>query len=154
MPSLPIARVDLLARVAEHFEILTADRVVQPAKPHQIGMFSHGEWYELSPRFVPRGSFASALDASILQEQLLSPVFGIDDPANDTRLKCIGGAGAIGEIIIAVRQNPEYIAFTLCPLSTSQLLNVADAGEVLPPKSTWIDPKIPYGLLLYRHLKF
>lgn len=141
----------LIGKVNEHFEILKSDCALQPRKPHQIGMCAGGEWFELTPRSIPAGSFASALDASILQDQLLSPVFGIDDPANDTRLKCVGGSGAVSEIEALISQHPEAIAFTLCPLSTDQLLNVADAGEVLPPKSTWIDPKIPYGLLLYRH---
>lgn len=151
IPSAPMETAELLAKVSEHFEILKSNFAIQPREPHQIGMYVRGEWFDLTPRFVPRGGFALALDASILQEQLLSPVFGIDDPANDARLKCIGGAGAMNEIGAIVSSHPDCVAFMLCPLSTDQLLNVADAGEVLPPKSTWIDPKIPYGLLLYRH---
>ncbi|MGZ3999381.1 MAG: DUF1015 family protein [Mucilaginibacter sp.] len=151
IPSSPIENAELLAKVNEQFEVMDSGCSIQPCRAHQIGMYARGEWFELKPRFVPRGSFASALDASILQVQLLSPVFGIDDPANDARLKCIGGLGAVSEIEAIIRQHPEAIAFTLCPLSTDELLNVANAGEVLPPKSTWIDPKIPYGLLLYRH---
>jgi len=151
IPSSPVEIAELLAKVDQHFEVVKSVCPIQPCRARQIGMYTRGEWFELTPRFVPRGSFASALDASILQEQLLSPVFGIDDPANDARLKCIGGAGAVSEIKAVITKHPEAIAFTLCPLSTDQLLNVADAGEILPPKSTWIDPKIPYGLLLYRH---
>ncbi|MBS1532188.1 MAG: DUF1015 domain-containing protein [Bacteroidetes bacterium] len=151
IPSAPIEPGDLLTKVAEHFEVLESDGPVLPRKQHKIGMRAGRKWFELSPRFVPRGSFASALDASILQEQLLAPVFGIDDPVNDTRLKCIGGAGAMSEIEAMLGLHPEAIAFTLCPLDNDQLLTVADAGEILPPKSTWIDPKIPFGLLLYRH---
>lgn len=154
IPSPPVEITELLAKVNEHFEVMKSVCPIQPCRAHQIGMYIRSEWFELVPRFVPRGSFASALDASILQEQLLSPVFGIDDPANDARLKCIGGSDAVSEIEAVIRRHPEAIAFTLCPLSTDELLNVADAGEVLPPKSTWIDPKIPYGLLLYRHGSF
>ncbi len=151
MPSTPLSNTELLTKVREHFEVLKTDNPVRPRELHQIGMYAAGEWYELKPRFIPRESFASTLDASILQEQLLAPVFGIDDPVNDKRLKCIGGAGAIDEIHDLLVQRPDGIAFTLCPLSVDQLIRVADAGEILPPKSTWIDPKIPYGLLLYQH---
>jgi uncharacterized protein (DUF1015 family) len=114
-------------------------------------MYAGGEWFVLEPRMIPDTDFASSLDATILQEQILAPVFGIEDPVNDKRLKCIGGAGAMSEIVAMIVQHPEAVAFTLPPLSISQLMHVADAGEVLPPKSTWIDPKIPYGLLLYQH---
>jgi uncharacterized protein (DUF1015 family) len=151
MPSSVLGLTELLAKVNEHFEVSESDNPVRPRAAHQIGMYAAGRWFELSPRFVPRGSYASALDASILQEQLFSPVFGIDDPVNDMRLRCIGGAGAMSGIEAMMGCHPEAIAFTLCPLSNDQLLNVADAGEILPPKSTWIDPKVPYGLLLYRH---
>jgi len=151
MPSTSLSNTELLTKVGEHFEVLKRETPVRPRELHQIGMYVAGEWYELKPRFIPRESFASTLDASILQAQLLAPVFGIDDPVNDKRLKCIGGAGAIDEIRDLLVQHPDAIAFTLCPLSVDQLIRVADAGEILPPKSTWIDPKIPYGLLLYQH---
>jgi uncharacterized protein (DUF1015 family) len=150
-PSTAIDINDILGKVNQRFDIVKSECAIQPREPHKIGMCVRGEWFELTPRSVPSDSFASALDASILQDQLLAPVFGIEDPVNDKRLKCIGGSGAVSEINALVCQHPEAIAFTLCPLSTDELLNVADAGEVLPPKSTWIDPKIPYGLLLYRH---
>jgi uncharacterized protein (DUF1015 family) len=151
IPLSPMGLTELLAKVGEHFEILESAVPVLPRKQHCIGMYTAGKWFELSPRIVLRGSYAATLDASILQEQLLSPVFGISDPVNDTRLRCIGGAGAMNEIETMLSLYPGAIAFTLSPLSNDQLLNVADAGEILPPKSTWIDPKIPYGLLLYRH---
>ncbi|MFB9842961.1 DUF1015 family protein [Mucilaginibacter ginsenosidivorans] len=142
---------DLLNRIRERFELTRADAPVQPRDFNRIGMYAFGEWFELTPRNIPIGNFASRLDASILQEQLLAPVFGIVDPVNDKRLKCIGGAGALSEIRGLINGCPDAVAFTLCPLSIDQLIHVADAGEILPPKSTWIDPKVPYGLLLYQH---
>jgi uncharacterized protein (DUF1015 family) len=151
MPSSSMSNTELLTKIGENFEISASETPIRPDELHDIGMYAAGKWYELKPRFIPRESFASTLDASILQEQLLAPVFGIDDPVNDKRLKCIGGAGAMDEIRDLLTHRPDAIAFTLCPLSVAQLMQVADAGEILPPKSTWIDPKVPYGLLLYRH---
>jgi uncharacterized protein (DUF1015 family) len=151
MPSSPMSKTELLAKIGEQFEVTKSETSIRPTELHHIGMYAVGEWFELKPRFVPRGIFASTLDASILQEQLLAPIFGIDDPVNDKRLKCIGGAGAINEIRDLLTLRPDAMAFTLCPLSVDQLMRVANAGEILPPKSTWIDPKIPYGLLLYQH---
>jgi len=151
MPSSRLSNIELLTRIGENFEVLKSETPIQPLELHRVGMYADGEWYELRPRFIPGESFASTLDASILQKQLLAPVFGIDDPVNDKRLKCIGGAGAIDEIRDLLSHRPDAIAFTLCPLTVAQLMQVADAGEILPPKSTWIDPKIPYGLLLYKH---
>jgi len=151
MPSSPMDLGELLEKVGKQFEISECGQAVLSRGPHSIGMYAADKWFQLLPRSVPKDSYASSLDAAILQEQLLSPVFGIVDPVNDTRLRCIGGAAAMREIGEMLSQHPSAVAFTLCPLSTDQLLNVAEAGEILPPKSTWIDPKIPYGLLLYRH---
>jgi uncharacterized protein (DUF1015 family) len=151
LPSERVDKTGLLKRIYEHFEIKGQNAPVQPRDCHTIGMYAAGEWFELKPYDVPRHSVAAAIDAAILQEQILSPLFGIADPVNDKRLKCIGGAGAMAEILAIIDENAEAVAFTLCPLSCDQLMAVADAGEILPPKSTWIDPKIPYGLLLYQH---
>jgi len=150
-PSEPVNVVELLKQADEHFEIVKSEGPVQPQVFHRIGMYAGGEWFELVPRFIPDDNFASGIDAAILQDQLLAPLLDITDPVNDRRLRCIGGAGAMSEIKKVIADHPEAIAFTLCPLSVAQLMNVADAGEILPPKSTWIDPKVPYGLLLYRH---
>ena len=150
LPSSHISKTDLLVKVSERFEVVKSD-VTTPLQQNHIGMFAGGEWFDLVPRFVPKGNFASQLDAAILQEQLLAPVFGITDPVKDTRLKCIGGAGALDEIKALLAEHTQAVAFKLAPLSVEQLIMVADAGEILPPKSTWIDPKVPYGLLLYHH---
>jgi len=75
----------------------------------------------------------------------------ITDPATDQRLKHAGGENAMPEMEMIFWENPNAIGFTLCPMTASQLMAAADAGINLPPKSTCIDPKIPYGLLLYKH---
>ena len=83
---------------------------------------------------------------------MLAPIFGIEDPKTDQRLKCAGGEMAMDEINAILAVYPDAIVFTLCPVSVEQLIAVAEAGEILPPKSTWIVPKIPYALLLHHHL--
>jgi uncharacterized protein (DUF1015 family) len=103
------------------------------------------------PHTYQNKSAAASIDAAILQEQVLTPIFDIIDPKTDPNLKCAGGEKAMEEISVIVDGSPGAIAFTLCPLTVEQLITVAEAGEILPPKSTWIDPKVPYGLLLHRH---
>jgi uncharacterized protein (DUF1015 family) len=90
-------------------------------------------------------------DAIILQEWILAPFFGIGDPKTDSRLKCAGGEKALEEIGAFIHAHPRAIAFTLCPLTVNELISAADAGQILPPKSTWIVPKVPYGLLIHQH---
>jgi len=152
----PEAAIDkdfLMDSVLENFY---ADRIrgnnpVEPNEQGQIGMYAFGRWFNLTPREKARGTFAERLDVSVLQKQILAPVFGITNPGTDGRLKCIGGSKAIEEIQFLLEDNPDAFAFTLCPMTVEQLLDVADAGEILPPKSTWITPKVPYGILMYNH---
>ncbi len=149
----PIEKNILFKQLEEHFEIHHSKEPVQPRSAHTLGFYFTGKWYSLvaRPHTYINKSAAAILDAHILQETVLAPIFGIADPKNDTRLKCAGGEKAMEEIQIIIDRHPEAIVFTLCPLSVEQLIAVADAGEILPPKSTWIVPKIPYGLLLYHH---
>lgn len=154
LPDVEIDKEIFMDKVLENFyvERVKGNHPVQPKEQGQIGMFAYGKWYTLLLRDDPTGSVAECLDSSILQKQVLAPVFGIADPRTDTRLKCIGGAKAIEELLLLLENYPDAFAFTLCPVTVEQLLDVADAGEILPPKSTWITPKVPYGLLMYRHL--
>ena len=152
-PGTAIDKDHLMDSVLENFY---ADRIrgntpVEPNEQGNIGMYAFGRWFNLMPREKPRGTLAERLDVSILQRQILAPVFGITDPGTDSRLKCIGGGKAIEEIQLLLENDPDIFAFTLCPMTVEQLLDVADAGEILPPKSTWITPKVPYGILMYNH---
>ena len=149
----PIEKNIFFKQLEGHFEIHPSREPVQPKSAHALGLYFTGKWYNLIARphtYINKGA-AAILDAYILQETVLTPIFGIVDPKTDLRLKCAGGEKAMEEIGIIVDNHPEAIVFTLCPLSVEQLVAVADAGEILPPKSTWIVPKIPYGLLLYHH---
>jgi uncharacterized protein (DUF1015 family) len=124
---------------------VTGNQPVRPAKQQIIGMWLEGNWYELVLKDTP------LLDVVFLQEQILKPVFGLTDPRTDSRLKCVGGETAMEEIVAMLKGVPSAIAFTLCPMTVGQLMAAGAAGQILPPKSTWIDPKVPYGLLMYQH---
>lgn len=138
----------LFGKLAKNFYIResTGNKPIRPVEAHKMGMLVDGEWYHLSPKII-----TAQIDADMLQDQLLRPVLGINNPANDNRLKYIGGINAMQEILHVTETNPRAIAFTLCAVTIEQLMAVANAGQILPPKATWIDPKIPYGLLMYKH---
>ena len=149
LPEKPFKTEWLLKELTKNFYLMesTSNRRVRPAERHRMGMLIGGTWYHLKPRFPGHQA-----DAAILQEQVLKPLLGVGDPETDVRLKCVGGATAMEEIIETAMLHPTAIAFTLCPLTVEQLMHTADAGAVLPPKATWTDPKIPYGLMMYKHL--
>jgi uncharacterized protein (DUF1015 family) len=154
VPDGPVATDRFFRELAKNFTRQGCSKQpVQPAEQHQLGMCFKGGWYALraKPHTYQGKNIADALDAALLQEYILAPVFGITDPKTDSRLKCAGGEKALEEIDSLFQEHPQAIAFTLCPLTASQLITVADAGHILPPKSTWIVPKVPYGLLIHRH---
>jgi uncharacterized protein (DUF1015 family) len=154
VPSDKIEKDAFFDQLKMHFDIERAEKQVQPRKPHQFGMYFEKSWFELTakPNAYDKRNALAGLDAYILQEKILAPVFGIEDPKTDQRLKCAGGEMAMDEINALLGVYPDAIVFTLCPVSVEQLIAVAEAGEILPPKSTWIVPKIPYALLLHHHL--
>ena len=154
IPSKAVEKEAFFDQLKQHFDIHLSKQPVQPKTPHKLGLLFAGKWYELTarPHTYINKSAATILDAHILQEVVFEPIFGIEDPKTDPRLKCAGGEMAMDEIGATIKDHPDSIVFTLCPLSVEQLIAVADAGEILPPKSTWIVPKIPYALLLHHHL--
>jgi uncharacterized protein (DUF1015 family) len=155
IPGHPVDKIELFKQLLQNFYLreASANHPVQPREPRKFGMYIHGEWYHLMAKrhICENRGVADNLDAAILQAQVLAPLFGIDDPRTNPHLKCIGGAQAMDEILSLIEEHPDAIVFTICPMTVEQLTAVADAGEILPPKSTWIDPKVPYGLLLHLH---
>lgn len=153
IPLQPVDKMVLFEQLKQHFDIHLSQTAILPQSAHQLGLYFNGKWYNLTARphtYINKGA-ASNLDAAILQEYILAPVFGITNPKTDQTLKCAGGEKAMEEIAALIELHPHAIAFTLCPVTVEQLIAVADAGEILPPKSTWIVPKIPYGLLLQHY---
>ena len=148
-PEVCIERESLFTSLEKEFIIHRSmdNRPIEPETKHHLGMLVRGEWFHLTPRYDV-GPF---VDAEILQKHVLHPVFGISDPGTDKRMSYIGGRNAMEELLAFMVEHPCSVAFTLCPVTPEQLMEVANAGHTLPPKATWIDPKIPYGLLIYKH---
>ncbi len=119
-----------------------------PSKHHVLGMYLAGKWYSLradaeSPNPIDQ------LDVSILQKEVLEPLLGIADPRTDKRVKFIGGVGSVIELKRLVDTGDFQVAFSLFPTEIRQVMQVADAGQVMPPKSTWFEPKLLSGLVMH-----
>jgi len=128
-----------------------ADGVYKPEGLHNFGMYLGGQWYKLTAK---TGTFDAnhpiqSLDVSILQENLLNPLLAIKDPRTDKRVNFVGGIRGLGELEKLVNSREYEVAFAFYPTSIEQLLAVADAGEVMPPKSTWFEPKLASGVVVH-----
>jgi uncharacterized protein (DUF1015 family) len=122
-----------------------------PASRGKWSMYLAGRWYDLSLRPdspAPQGTVAS-LDVSILQDRLLDPLLGIKDVRTDKRIDFIGGLRGTKELERLVNEGKAAVAFSLYPTTVEELLRVSDAGEIMPPKSTWFEPKLRDGLLIH-----
>jgi len=137
---------EFLAAVGEHFVVEPGGPV--PSRRGEVAMFLDGEWTSLRPRVAPDETDAVAsLDVSVLQDYLLAPVLGIADVRTDKRIEFVGGARGAGELERLVRSGRAAVAFSLNPVSVADLMRVSDAGAIMPPKSTWFEPKLRDGLL-------
>jgi uncharacterized protein (DUF1015 family) len=137
-----------LARVRERFEVAPDSVPARPARPGEFGMYLGGQWYRLSirPELVPSDPVAS-LDVSLLQANLLDPLLGIRDPRTDKRIDFVGGMRGLHELEKRVDSGEMAVAFALFPTRMDALMAVADANQVMPPKSTWFEPKLADGLV-------
>lgn len=138
-----------LDRVREQFEV-TPVSSGRPGRPTQFGMFLDGRWYRLEAKqgTYPATDPVQSLDAAILQVNLLAPVLGIGDPRSDERVDFIGGIRGLEELERLVGSGKWAVAFALFPTSVEQLFAVADDSQVMPPKSTWFEPKLRSGLIV------
>ncbi|MBW7930427.1 MAG: DUF1015 domain-containing protein [Gammaproteobacteria bacterium] len=137
-----------LAAIGKRFEIEPSAGRLRPARPAEFGMYLGGRWHRLRIRreLVPADPVAS-LDVSLLQDNLLAPLLGITDPRTDRRIDFVGGMRGLGELEKRVGSGEMAVAFALYPTSMSALMAVADANQVMPPKSTWFEPKLADGLV-------
>ncbi len=144
---------EFLERTGESFRIEPSpdNRPCRPAALHEFGMYLAGKWYRLTarPGSFPEGDPVKSLDVSILQENLLGPILKIGDPRKDKRIDFVGGIRGLKELARRV-DGGEAAAFALHPTSIEQLMAIADRGEIMPPKSTWFEPKLRSGLLIHR----
>jgi len=146
---------DFLAQVAKKFIVepirAKGAEVGKPERFHVFGMYMGGAWYQLSPK---PGSFdhndkLARLDVNILQNNLLTPILSIQDPRIDKRIGFVGGIRGTAELRRLVDSGRAVVAFALFPTSMAELMAVADAGDIMPPKSTWFEPKLRDGLVIH-----
>ncbi|NEU06863.1 DUF1015 domain-containing protein [Flavihumibacter sp. R14] len=145
-------REQFLSQLTENFEVHVSDSEIKPAQLHEFGMYLDHTWYRLSalPHTYMKANPVADLDVTILQDYLLEPVLRINDPRTDPRIGFMGGVTPIDELVRIVDSGEYAVAFTLFPTSIDQLIRVADAGEVMPPKSTWFEPKFQAGLVIHK----
>ena len=116
----------------------------QPARKHELGLYLGGQWHTLTlrPQYTASSDPMERLDVTILQKQILAPVFGIDDPRTSKRINFVGGIRGTAELERLVHGGEYACAFSLFPTSIEDLMSIADAGGIMPPKSTWFEPKL------------
>jgi uncharacterized protein (DUF1015 family) len=138
-----------LAKVRERFAVTPSAGPYRPPAPTHFGMYLGGRWYELAirPELIPAHDPVARLDVSLLQNNLIAPILGIADPRRDKRIDFVGGIRGLGELEARVNSGEMAVAFALHATRMDQLMAVADAGEVMPPKSTWFEPKLADGLV-------
>ena len=142
---------EFMARVEDAFTLLPSPVPVVPCERHQYGMYLKGRWYQLHARqtVVDESDTVGRLDVSILQNLLLDPALGIRDPRTDKRIHFVGGIRGSEELVRLVDSGEYAVAFSLYPTSIRELIELADQDRIMPPKSTWFEPKLRSGLFVH-----
>lgn len=141
--------LEFLEKVQQEFTIQRVKEAFRPEEKGQFGMYLKGQWYQLTVKESERSNdVVEKLDVSLLQERLLNPILGIHDPKTDERIKFVGGIRGLKELERLVEQG-DAVAFSMYPTSMEELFQVADAGRLMPPKSTWFEPKLRSGLFIH-----
>jgi uncharacterized protein (DUF1015 family) len=143
-----LSKDELLARIKHAFNLKAESAALSPTQEGEFGMYLDGQWYRLNihPDRIPSDP-VKRLDVSLLADNLIAPLLGISDPRTDNRIDFVGGIRGLGELEKRVDSGDMALAFSLYPTSMEALMAVADAGEVMPPKSTWFEPKLADGLV-------
>lgn len=143
---------EFIEKISEKFDVEEiGTEAYKPEKAHTFGMLLEGKWYKLSAKentFDAADPVAS-LDVSILQNNLISPILGIDDPRTDKRIDFVGGIRGLGELERRASDDM-CLAFSMYPTTLKELMDIADAGKLMPPKSTWFEPKLLSGLFIHK----
>jgi uncharacterized protein (DUF1015 family) len=145
-----LSEAALLQKLATDFTIEKIGAALSPANLHEFGMYLSGQWYKLTSK---EGTYTSdpigILDVTILSNNILDKLLGIKDQRTDKRIDFIGGIRGLGELEKRVNSGEMAVAFSLHPVTIQQLFDIADSGNVMPPKSTWFEPKLRDGLLTH-----
>ncbi len=140
---------EFIEKIRGKFEVVKQDTIFAPTRKGEIGMYTDNQWYKLTIKPEYENSHpVEGLDVSILQREVLTPILGIADPRTDKRIDFVGGIRGLEELERRVAQDCA-VAFAMYPTSIAELFAVADAGLLMPPKSTWFEPKLRSGLFLH-----
>ena len=143
---------DFIAKMSEKFVVEEADESpYAPKERHTFGMYLDGKWYKVTAKseFINENDPVECLDVSILQNNLITPILNITDPRTDKRIDFVGGIRGLGELERRCAEGMK-LAFAMYPTSLNELMDIADAGKVMPPKSTWFEPKLLSGLFIHK----
>ncbi|CAN5872516.1 DUF1015 domain-containing protein [soil metagenome] len=145
-----LTTTEFLSKLEQNFSIEKKEKAYKPEALHDFGLYIDGHWYKLTSK---PGTYTEdpigILDISILQEHVLEPLLGIKDQRTDKRIDFVGGIRGLEELEKRVNSGEMKLAISLYPVSIGQLFNIADSGNVMPPKSTWFEPKLRDGLLTH-----
>lgn len=142
---------ELLAKLGTSFEMEEASEAYKPCEKHNFGLYLGKKWYSLTLKdgLCNENDPVESLDVSVLQNLVIAPLFGIDDPRTDKRIDFVGGIRGLGELERRCGTDMEC-AFAMYPTSLDELMRIADAGQIMPPKSTWFEPKLLSGLFIHK----
>lgn len=141
---------EFIRKISDKFTVESSETPVGPEQKGEFGMFLEDRWYRLTakPELLQNTDPVKALDVSVLQDNLLEPVLGIKDPRTDKRVDFVGGIRGLGELERRTKTDMT-VAFSTCPTSILELFAVSDAGLLMPPKSTWFEPKLRSGIFIH-----
>ena len=124
--------------------VIKTPGAAKPGRKHELGFYIEGQWHTLNfrPHFASTTDPIEKLDVTLLQKYVLQPMFGIDDPRTSKRINFVGGIRGTGELEKLVNSGEYACAFSMYPTSILDLMTIADAGGIMPPKSTWFEPKL------------
>ncbi|MBF0371400.1 MAG: DUF1015 domain-containing protein [Magnetococcales bacterium] len=139
-----------LKRVGDRFTVTESQEPVRPGKPHEFGMFVAGQWFKLvlDGALIDENDPVARLDVGLLNVHLLDPILGIHDPRRDSRIDFVGGSRGLENLMERVGSGEMAVAFSMYPTDLQDVMAVADANQVMPPKSTWFEPKLRDGMVI------
>jgi len=141
---------EFFSKIGEVFEIEPQNSQFKPTKKGEVGMYINKKWYKCNfkPKYMSNDP-VEGLDVSLLQNNILNPILGIDDPRTSKRIDFVGGIRGIGELERRVDSGEMKVAFAMYHTSIQELIDIADAGKIMPPKSTWFEPKLADGMFVH-----
>ncbi len=139
---------EFMKKLSQEFTVEKSG-VKVPVRVNTFSMYFRGEWYTVKPEFEISKDPIESLDVTIIQKKVLAPLLGINDPRKDKRIDFVGGIRGTAELEKIVNSGEFAVAFSMYPTEIEQLMNVSDAGMIMPPKSTWFEPKLRDGLLVH-----